>query len=91
MKTRKTPMRVCAGCQEQKSKKEMIRVVRTPEGAVEIDKTGKKSGRGVYLCPNSECLKKAIRAKALERAFSTQIPPEVLDALVQTMEEQANE
>lgn len=61
MKTRKTPMRVCAGCQEQKSKKEMIRVVRTPEGAVEIDKTGKKSGRGVYLCPNSECLEKSLQ------------------------------
>ena len=69
MKTRKTPMRVCAGCQEQKSKKEMIRVVRTPEGAVEIDKTGKKSGRGVYLCPNSECLKRARKSRALERAL----------------------
>ena len=56
MKTRKTPMRVCAGCQEQKSKKEMIRVVRTPEGAVEIDKTGKKSGRGAYVCRNPESL-----------------------------------
>lgn len=62
-----------------------------PEGAISLDFRGKAPGRGAYLCPNSECLKKAIRAKALERAFSTQIPPEVLDALVQTMEEQANE
>ena len=59
--------------------------------AISLDFRGKAPGRGAYLCPNSECLKKAIRAKALERAFSTQIPPEVLDALVQTMEEQANE
>ena len=62
MKKKKIPLRVCAGCQEQKSKKEMIRVVRTPEGAVEIDKTGKKSGRGVYICQNSACLEKATTA-----------------------------
>ena len=57
-------MRVCAGCQELKSKKEMIRVVRTPEGTVEIDKTGKKSGRGVYLCPEQRSLKKLIKSIA---------------------------
>ena len=84
-----------------KPKKELVRVVRAPVkedengvqtgGEVSLDLTGRKPGRGAYLCPNGECLKKAIRAKALERAFSTQIPPEVLDALVQTMEEQANE
>ena len=81
MKTRKTPMRVCAGCQEQKSKKKMLRVVRTPEGAVEIDKTGKKSGRGAYVCRNPECLRKARKSRALERAFETAIPAEVYDAL----------
>ena len=64
MKTRKTPMRVCAGCQELKSKKEMIRVVRTPEGTVEIDKTGKKSGRGVYLARTANALKKLIKSIA---------------------------
>lgn len=64
MKTRKTPMRVCAGCQELKSKKEMIRVVRTPEGTVEIDKTGKKSGRGVYLCRTANASKKRIKSIA---------------------------
>ena len=82
---KKIPMRQCVGCREMRPKKELVRVVKSPEGAISLD------FRGAYLCPNSECLKKAIRAKALERAFSTQIPPEVLDALVQTMEEQANE
>ena len=90
-KVKKLPQRQCVGCRERKEKRELIRVVRSPEGGISLDFKGKKPGRGAYLCPNSECLKKAIRAKALERAFSTQIPPEVLDALVQTMEEQANE
>lgn len=81
MKTRKTPMRVCAGCQEQKSKKEMIRVVRTPEGAVEIDKTGKKSGRGVYFCPNSECLEKAYKEHRLERSLKTKVSSEIYEQL----------
>ena len=88
---KKIPMRQCVGCREMRPKKELVRVVKSPEGAISLDFRGKAPGRGAYLCPNSECLKKAIRAKALERAFSTQIPPEVLDALVQTMEEQANE
>ena len=95
---KKIPMRQCVGCREMRPKKELVRVVKSPEGAISLDFRGKAPGRGAYLCPNSAsrtsggiCLKKAIRAKALERAFSTQIPPEVLDALVQTMEEQANE
>ena len=88
---KKIPMRQCLRCREMKPKPELLRVVRSPEGEISLDTRGKKPGRGAYICPNSECLKKAIRAKALERAFSTQIPPEVLDALVQTMEEQANE
>ena len=74
-------MRVCAGCQEQKSKKEMIRVVRTPEGAVEIDKTGKKSGCGVYLCPNSECLEKAYKEHRLERSLKTKVSSEIYEQL----------
>ncbi|WP_293987208.1 RNase P modulator RnpM [uncultured Megasphaera sp.] len=81
MKTRKTPMRVCAGCQEQKSKKEMIRIVRTPEGNVEIDKTGKKSGRGVYICPKSECLEKAYKEHRLERSLKTKVSSEIYEAL----------
>ena len=91
MPAKKVPMRMCVGCREMKDKRALIRAVKSPQGEVSLDFTGKKPGRGAYVCPNSECLKKAIRAKALERAFSTQIPPEVLDALVQTMEEQANE
>ena len=90
-KVKKIPQRQCVGCREMKDKRALIRAVKSPQGEVSLDFTGKKPGRGAYVCPNSECLKKAIRAKALERAFSTQIPPEVLDALVQTMEEQANE
>ena len=78
-------------CRLSRDAAEKGAVVKSPEGAISLDFRGKAPGRGAYLCPNSECLKKAIRAKALERAFSTQIPPEVLDALVQTMEEQANE
>ncbi len=88
---KKIPMRQCVGCREMRPKKELVRVVKSPEGAISLDFRGKAPGRGAYLCPNTECLKKAIRAKALERAFSTQIPPEVLDELVKTMEAQKNE
>lgn len=83
---KKIPMRQCLGCREMKPKKELIRVVRSPEGNISLDFKGKASGRGAYVCPNSQCLKKAIKAKALERAFSTQIPPEIYEALEQEME-----
>ena len=88
---KKIPMRQCVGCREMRPKKELVRVVKSPEGVISLDFRGKAPGRGAYLCPNGECLKKAIRAKALERAFSVQIPQEVLDELVKTMEAQANE
>ena len=91
MKERKVPLRKCAGCGESKPKKELVRVVKSPEGVISLDFRGKAPGRGAYLCPNSECLKKAIRAKALERAFDTRIPQEILDELVRTMEEQRDE
>ena len=91
MKERKVPLRKCAGCGESKPKKELVRVVKSPEGVISLDFRGKAPGRGAYLCPNSECLKKAIRAKALERAFDTRIPQEILDELVRTMEEQHDE
>ena len=81
MKTRKIPMRKCMGCQEMKSKKELIRIVRTPEGEIVIDKTGKKSGRGAYICPQMECLEKAIRHKAVERALETEIDETVYQTL----------
>ena len=81
LKTRKVPMRMCVGCREMKDKRVLLRIVRTPEGEILLDSTGKKSGRGAYVCPDPECLKKARRSKALERAFDTAIPPEVYDAL----------
>ena len=81
MKTRKPPMRVCAGCQEQKSKKEMIRVVRTPEGAVEIDKTGRKAGRGVDRGLSSERLEKAYKEHRLERSLKTKVSSEIYEQL----------
>ncbi len=81
MKTRKIPQRKCMGCQEVKDKRELIRVVRTPEGEIVIDKTGRKSGRGAYICPNSQCLETAIKRKALERALETEIGPDVYEAL----------
>lgn len=81
VKVRKVPQRMCVGCQEMKPKKELIRIVRTPEETIEIDYTGKKNGRGAYICPNPECLKKAIKAKRLEKAFQQKIDPEVLNQL----------
>lgn len=83
---KKIPMRQCLGCREMKPKKELIRVVRSPEGNISLDFKGKASGRGAYVCPSSQCLKKAIKAKALERAFSMQIPQEIYEALEREME-----
>lgn len=84
---KKIPMRKCLGCQEMKPKKELIRVVRSPEGEVSLDFKGKAPGRGAYVCPDTQCLRKAIRAKALERAFDTSIQQEIYDALLKNMEE----
>ena len=83
---KKIPMRQCLGCREMKPKKELIRVVRSPEGEISLDFKGKANGRGAYVCPQPECLKKAIKARALERAFSAQIPPEVYERLSEQME-----
>lgn len=88
---KKIPMRQCVGCREMRPKKELIRVVKSPEGEISLDFRGKAPGRGAYLCPDPECLKKAIRARALERAFDVKIPQEVLDGLVQAMEAQPHE
>ncbi|EDM62167.1 YlxR family protein [Dorea longicatena] len=79
-------MRKCVGCQEMKSKKEMIRVIRTSEGEFLLDATGRKNGRGAYLCPNSDCLAKAVKNKGLERSFKQAIPKEVYEALEKEME-----
>ncbi len=82
---KKIPQRQCVGCREMKEKRVLIRVVRSPEGEISLDFRGKKPGRGAYVCPSAECLKKACKSKALERAFSAQIPAEVYDALEQEM------
>lgn len=81
MKVKKIPMRMCLGCQEMKPKKELIRVVRTPENDIDIDPVGKRSGRGAYICPDESCLTKAIKAKRLEKAFGQAIPVEVVEKL----------
>ena len=78
---RKVPMRKCVGCGEMKPKKELIRVVRSPEGAVSLDFRGKLPGRGAYVCPDPACLAKARKSKGLERAFETALPPEVWEDL----------
>lgn len=83
---KKIPMRQCVGCREMKPKKEFVRVVRSPEGAITLDFRGKSPGRGAYVCPDPDCLKKAIRSKALARALDTAIPQEVYDALEKRME-----
>ena len=74
---KKIPMRQCLGCREMKPKRELVRVVRSPEGTVSLDPKGKANGRGAYLCPNMDCLKKAIRSKALARALEAEIPQEI--------------
>lgn len=84
---KKIPMRQCVGCREMKPKKELVRVVKSPEGEISLDFRGKAPGRGAYLCPDSACLKKAIKSKALERGFETAIPQEVYEELTKKMEE----
>lgn len=82
-KVKKIPQRMCVGCQEMKPKKQLIRVVRTPEEGIEIDHTGKRSGRGAYICQDQECLAKALKGKRLEKALQRSIGLEVTDALKQ--------
>ena len=82
---RKIPRRQCVGCREMKDKRALIRVVKSPEGAVSLDFGGKKPGRGAYVCPDAACLKRARKSRALERAFSAPIPAEVYDAMEEEM------
>lgn len=81
MKTRKIPLRKCLGCEEMKPKKELIRVVRTPEGTVELDPTGKRNGRGAYICPDLECFRKAAKGKRFQKSLDMELSPEVLAEL----------
>ena len=87
---KKIPQRQCMGCRERKAKRELIRVVRTPEGSVNLDFGGKMNGRGAYICPQMECLKKALKSKALDRSLEVTIPQEVYDRLEKEMEEPQN-
>ena len=86
MTNKKIPLRKCVGCQEEKSKKDLIRVIKTPEEDVLLDTTGRKNGRGAYICPNRDCLVKAMKSKALERSLKTSIPDEILDSLKKEMD-----
>ncbi|MBQ2387836.1 MAG: YlxR family protein [Acutalibacteraceae bacterium] len=81
MQTRKQPMRMCTGCGEMKEKRELIRVVKSSDGEISLDKTGKKNGRGAYICHNAACLKKARKNKRIERAFEVTIPDEIYDRM----------
>ncbi len=84
---KKIPQRMCIGCGEMKSKKEMIRVIRTKEGEMSIDFTGRANGRGAYICNNVECLKKAVKNHGLDRAFKTSVSKEIYDELISSMED----
>ncbi|MBQ2000558.1 MAG: YlxR family protein [Clostridia bacterium] len=81
MQTRKQPMRMCTGCGEMKEKRELIRVVKSSDGEISLDKTGKKNGRGAYICHDAACLKKARKNKRIERAFEVTIPDEIYDRM----------
>jgi predicted RNA-binding protein YlxR (DUF448 family) len=85
MKTRKIPMRMCLGCQEMRPKKELLRIVKTPEGVVEIDLTGKKNGRGAYLCMRRDCLQNALKRHQLQKTFGSDIQPDLLKDLEEKM------
>ena len=87
MAEKKVPLRRCVGCNEQKSKKEFIRVIRTPEGEILLDESGKANGRGVYLCPQKSCLQKARKAKRLERNLNVAIPDEIWAILEEKLEQ----
>ena len=86
MKQRKTPLRKCTGCQEMKDKRELIRIVRDAEGDFSVDATGKKAGRGAYVCSKLECLSKAHKSKGLERSFKSSVPSDVYEKLKAEME-----
>ena len=87
LKPKKIPMRMCVGCREMKPKKELLRAVRSPEGLVSLDTTGKKPGRGAYCCFNAECLRRALKQGQLDRQLEVKLSAEVNDQLTQTMNE----
>lgn len=91
MQKKKIPMRQCVGCREMKPKRELIRVVRSPEGEIDLDFRGKNPGRGAYVCADAACLARAKKSRALERAFGCAVPDDVYDMLCEQMEREADE
>ena len=87
---KKIPMRQCLGCRVMKPKPELIRVVKSPEGEVSLDFRGKKPGRGAYVCRSADCLKRAVKTKALSRAFGTPIPDSIIDELTDASAQESN-
>ncbi|MGN0661231.1 MAG: RNase P modulator RnpM [Oscillospiraceae bacterium] len=81
MQTKKIPMRMCIGCHEMKPKRELVRIVRSKDGEISLDRTGKLAGRGAYICIGAKCLAKAQKSKALQKAFGAEIPDEIYDRL----------
>lgn len=91
VKQRKIPLRKCTGCQEMKNKKELIRIVKNEQGEISLDFTGKKPGRGAYICPTVECLEKAHKTKGLERSFKSAVPKEVYEQLMKQLKGEIDE
>lgn len=85
-KPRKIPLRICIGCQQKKSKKELVRIVRSPQGEVALDLTGKKAGRGAYICPQSSCFKKALKGKRLEKNLDNPVSADVINEITAHLE-----
>lgn len=85
MQNKKVPLRRCTGCGEMKPKKELVRVVKTPEGEISLDPTGKMNGRGAYLCKDPQCLRKAQKSKRIEKALSCTVPDEIYNKLEQEL------
>jgi predicted RNA-binding protein YlxR (DUF448 family) len=83
---KKTPMRTCMGCNTQRTKKELVRVVRSPDGIISLDLTGKAPGRGAYICPDVQCLKKARKARRFERSLSCEIGADIYDLMEKQLE-----
>ncbi len=86
MKTRKIPMRMCVGCREMKEKRSLMRVVKSPEGAISFDRVGKAPGRGAYVCKSKECFEKAVKQRQLERALETRIDEAVFTQLMEEID-----
>lgn len=86
MKTRKIPMRMCVGCREMKEKRSLLRIVKSPEGAISFDRVGKAPGRGAYICRSKDCLEKAVRQRQLERALETKIEQTVFSQLMEEID-----